>query len=188
MNIQAVQLLSGRYENAWRNFEEAHNQYLSSLNPMDSMFDEVVEQFSKFNKEKVGVSQRIAAYVQENLRLNPEALSLYAGSSSTIMEDNIKHGSSMYAESVASCPSRTSRVLTASSRLSQQKRAEAARANLTLRLAEDERRRIIDSEQTILETDKKQKELEREYALDVAELECAKRMEILKHKTDKKTC
>ncbi len=67
-----------------------------------------------------------------------------------------------------------------------EKRIQAAKANLALRLAEQEQRRVMEGELRLHEIEKKQRELARQQKLEEEELERCRRLEALKLETDRK--
>jgi hypothetical protein len=65
------------------------------------------------------------------------------------------------------------------------KRVQAAKAKLALRLAEDERNRVVEGEFRIQDIERKQRELETQQKLEEEELKRTRRMETLKQETDR---
>ena len=124
--------------------------------------------------------QRVAVYLHN---YSVTHSSRYVSETST--RDSIK-SERIYAESVTSHRSNVSRMSELSSRSSvKEKRIEAAKANLALRLAEEEQRRAIEGELRLHDIEKNQGELTREQKLK-EELKRSSRLEVLKQDTDRK--
>ena len=166
-NEQTVQILDEHYKEAWRKFEESHNSYMSLLNSDSVAFYEAVEQFN--------LLYEVTVYLH-----NYEVTRSNRYVSETSPRGSVKR-EHVYAESVASHRSSVSRVSELSSRSSvKEKRIEAAKANLALRLAEQEQRRVMEGELRLHEIERKQRELARRQKLEVEELEQCRRLEALK--------
>ena len=180
-NEQTVHVLNERYQEAWRKFEDSHNSYLWLLTPGSVLFYQTAEQFNQLNEEKTNLLQRVAVYLHN---YSVTHSSRYV--SETSPRDSIK-SERVYAERVTSHRSNVSRMSELSSRSSvKEKRFEAAKANLALRLAEEEQRRAIEGELRLHDIEKKQGELAREQKLKEDELERSRRLEVLKQETDRK--
>ena len=164
-----------------RKFENSHKSYLWLLTPGSVLFYQTAEQFNQLNEEKTNLLQRVAVYLHN---YSVTHSSRYV--SETSPRDSIK-SELVYAESVTSHRSNVSRMSELSSRSSvKEKRIEAAKANLALRLAEEEQRRAIEGELRLHDIEKKQGELAREQKLKEEDLERSRRLEVLKQETDRK--
>ncbi|XP_028413873.1 uncharacterized protein LOC114536722 [Dendronephthya gigantea] len=174
-NVQTVQTLNERYKDAWCKFEDSHNYYMSLLPPDSTAFYEAVEQFNLLLEEKAVLLQRVTLYLHDS------AITLsgsYERPSSLL---RFVKGEHAYAESITS---RRSSLVSRSS--TQVKRVEAAKANLALQLAEQERRRTIEGQLRLHEIEKKQRKLARQQKLEEEELESARKLEALKQEADRK--
>ena len=180
-NQQIVQILKERYQEAWRKFEDSHNSYMSLLNPDGEEFYHAVEHFNKLYEERTTLLQRITVYLQNYSVTHSNRYSSEMSPKNSVRSERV------YAESVASHRSSVSRTSDFSSRSSvKEKRIQAAKANLALRLAEQEQRRVIEGELRLHEIEKKQRELAREQKFKEEELERSRRLEALKQDTDRK--
>ena len=178
-NEQTVQVLNERYQKAWQKFEDSHNSYMSLLNPDSAAFRQAVEQFNQLHDEKSTLSQRVIVYLH-----NYSVSNRYISEMSSKDHVESEHA---YAQSLTSHRSSVSRTSQLSSRSSaKEKRIQAAKANLALRLAEQEQRHVIEGELRLHEIEKKQRELAREQKFEEEELERSRRLETLKQETDRK--
>ena len=178
-NAQTVQIQLQRYDDAWRKFEDAHNGYLSLISPHRLMFSDAVQQYNQLYTEKAIFSNRVSKYLQ-TCEENPIN---YVSPNVTLSTIQKEHA---YAESVTSNRSSISMASSQSSRSSaQEKRVQAAKAKLTLRLAEDERNRVLEGEFRLQDIERKQRELETQQKLEEEELKRTKRIETLKQETDR---
>ncbi|CAB4029846.1 Hypothetical predicted protein [Paramuricea clavata] len=139
-NAQTVEIQLQRYDDAWRKFEDAHNGYLSLISPHSLVFSDAVQQYNQLYTEKAIFSNRVSKYLQ-NCEENPINHVSPNVTLSTIQKEHV------YAESVTSDRSSVSKASSQSSRSStQEKRVQAAKAKLALRLAEAERHRVLEGE------------------------------------------
>lgn len=178
-NAQTVQIQLQRYDDAWRKFEDAHNGYLSLISPHSLVFSDAVQQYNQLYTEKAIFSNRVSKYLQTCVE-NPIKDVSQNETLSTIQKEH------EYAESVTSNRSSISKASSQSSRSSaQEKRVQAAKAKLALRLAEDERNRVLEGEFRLQDIERKQRELETQQKLEEEELKRTKLMETLKQETDR---
>jgi hypothetical protein len=129
--------------------------------------------------EKAIFSNRVSKYLQTCVE-NPIN---YVSPNETISTIQKEHA---YGESVTLNRSSISKASSQSSRSSaQEKRVQAAKAKLALRLAEDERNRVLEGEFRLQDIERKQRELETQQKLEEEELKRTRRMETLKQETDR---
>jgi hypothetical protein len=179
-NAQTVQIQLQRYDDAWRKFEDAHNGYLSLISPHSLVFSDAVQQYNQLYIFYMAIfSNRVSKYLQTCVE-NPIN---YVSPNETLSTIQKEHA---YAESVTSNRSSISQASSQSSRSSaQEKRVQAAKAKLALRLAENERNRVLEGEFRLQDIERKQSELETQQKLEDEELKRTKRMETLKQETDR---
>ena len=130
VNAQTVRTLSQQYDNSWERFVESHNYYISIIGSDSLEFYRTLEQFDQLHLEKIAFAREISGYlvdvttyfneiIMENSHLQKEHISPYA-ESVTSYKSNISRGSQHSSSSV---------VL--------EKRAQAVKANVALRLAQN---------------------------------------------------
>ena len=128
---------------------------MSLLNPNSAALRQAVEQFNQLHDEKSTLSHCVIVYLH-----NYSVSNRYVSETSPRNHVKSEHA---YAESVTSYRSSVSRTSQLCSRsLVKEKRIQAAKANLALRLVEQEQRHVIEGELRIHEIEKKQRKLARE--------------------------
>lgn len=177
-NAESVKSLSQQYHNSWNKFVESHKYYMSMMDSNSQEFYYTLQQFDHLHVDKVAFVQKISGYlldaaayfneiIMDNLHLKREHVSSYAESVDSY-KSSIPRGSKYSSSSV---------VL--------EKRAQAVKANIALRLAEQEQCRRLEGERKLLEIEKKHREILRQQRLENEELEMSKRWETLKQQTDR---
>ena len=176
-NVDTVRTLYEQFEASWAKFEDSHNHYMSMVSSDSQEFYQMLKQFDQLHLEKTAFEQEISRYL-----LNSAVQFDEVNTRSHLLTENV----SAYPESVAACGSdisRTSRYSSSSAVL--EKRAQAVKANVALRWAEQEQWRKLEGEIKLLEIEKKHKELLRQQRMEMEEIERAKRLETLRQQSER---
>lgn len=177
-NAETVRTLSQQYDNSWKTFVESHNYYMSIIGSDSQEFYHTLQQFDQLHLEKIAFVQKISGYLLDAATYFNE-----------IIMDNShlrREHTSPYAESVESYRSNSSRGSKhSSSSVVLEKRAQAVRANVALRLAEQEQWRRLEGEIKLLEIEKKHRELLRQQKMEKEEIERTQRLETLRQQSER---
>ena len=177
VNAQTVRTLSQQYDSSWERFVESHNYYMSIVSSGSQEFYRTLEQFDQLHLEKIAFAREISEYLVDAATYFNEI----------VMESSYSQREHVpYAESAISYRSNISRGSQhSSSPTVLEKRAQAVKANIALRLAEQEQWRKLEGEIKLLEIEKKHKELLRQQRMEKEEIERIQRLETLRQQSER---
>jgi hypothetical protein len=177
VNAQTVRTLSQQYDSSWERFVESHNYYMSIVSSGSQEFYRTLEQFDQLHLEKIAFAREISEYLVDAATYFNEI----------VMESSYSQREHVpYAESAISYRSNISRGSQhSSSPTVLEKRAQAVKANIALRLAEQEQWRKLKGEIKLLEIEKKHKELLRQQRMEKEEIERIQRLETLRQQSER---